>query len=308
MSRPFVEALAGLVALAVLLALPVVWPSHALIDFVIRLAAYGLFATSLNLLVGYGGMVSFGHGMFVGLGAYAFGLLMERTALPLPVAVPLAIVFAGIIAVPVGALAVRLRAIYFAFVTLAMQMLLYNIITSWISLTGGDQGLRGGIQRRAFAGIDLADQRQLYVVSLVLLLAGLLAMRHVLAAPFGYALRMVRDNEARAAFLGVDVFRVRLTAFVIAALFAALGGVLMSLYVSGAYPELAYWTVSGQGIFMIMLGGIASFLGAILLQLGDVMTRFTEYNGLALGVVILVVALGLRRGLLDYAQLRLGRT
>jgi branched-chain amino acid transport system permease protein len=129
---------------------------------------------------------------------------------------------------------------------------------------------------------------------------GLLVLRHVSASPLGATLRMIRDNEPRAAFLGIAIWRAKLTAFVIAAVFAALGGILAALFVSGAYPELANWPISGQAIFAVMLGGVSTFLGplagaAILLAV----TRVTEYNGLVLGLVILFVTLGLRRGVLD---------
>ncbi len=298
------DMIIGAVALVVLALAPVIFPSAALIDFVIRGAALGLFATSLNLLIGYGGMVSFGHGMFFGLGAYSFALLMQRTALPIPAAFALTLVIAGFAGLVVGCICVRLKEIYFAFLTLAFQMLVHSLIIVWSPLTGGDQGLRGGIPRPPFLGINLANQMHLYLVSCVLLVGGLLLMRHVVESPFGYTLRMIRDNATRAAFLGIDVFRIRLAAFVLAGIFAGAGGVIMSLFVSGAYPEFAYWTVSGEGIFIIMLGGLSTFLGplvgtVILLLLNDVVTRFTEYYGLTLGVIILFFALGLRRGLLD---------
>jgi branched-chain amino acid transport system permease protein len=300
----------AIVALGVLSVLPFLWHSPALIDFVIRLAAYALFATSLNLLVGYGGMVSFGHGMFFGLGAYCFGLLMQRLVLPIPLALLATLAFGAVVGAAVGALCVRLRAIYFAFVTLAMQMLLYSIIIAWVSMTGGDQGLRGGIPRPPFLGINLAHQSELYEASCVLMVLGLLLMRHILDSPFGYSLRMVRDNETRAAFLGIRVYRAKLIAFTLAAVFASLGGVVISLYVSGAYPELAFWTTSGEGVFIIIMGGVDTFLGpsfgaVLLLLLEDVTTRVTEYKDLVLGLVILVFALGLRRGLLDFLQARL---
>jgi branched-chain amino acid transport system permease protein len=299
------EVAAGLLAFAVLAAVPMLTASHAVIDFIIRCSALALFATSLNLLVGYTGMVSFGHGMFFGLGAYAFGLLMQRTGLPIPVAVAASVAITAATAAIVGAICIRLHEIYFAFVTLAFQMLLYSLIISWVPLTGGDQGLRGGIPRPVFLGINLADQTQLCVASAALLVIGLLLMRHITESPFGYTLRLVRDNPARAAFLGIAVYRVRLMVFVLSSVFAALGGIVMSLFVSGAYPELAYWTMSGEGVFIIMLGGLATFLGptvgtVILLLLNDVVTRFTEYYGLTLGVVILLFALGLRKGLLDF--------
>jgi branched-chain amino acid transport system permease protein len=209
-------------------------------------------------------------------------------------------------AVVVGAICIRLRLIYFAFVTLAMQMLFHAIVIAWQPLTGGDQGLQGGIPRRVVAGFDLGSQQNLYMVACVAGVLGLLAMRHITATPFGLSLRMLRDNEGRAAFLGISVWRAKLTVFVLAALFAALGGVLASLFVSGAYPELIDWPISGQAIFAIMLGGITAFLGplvgtAILLGLNDIVTRTTEYYGLVLGIVILAFALGLRRGVLDFA-------
>jgi branched-chain amino acid transport system permease protein len=295
----------GLMALVLLALLPTVFPSKALLDFVVRGAAYALFATSLNLLVGYGGMVSFGHGMFFGLGAYAFGLLMQRTGMPIPAAFVLSILIAAAIALAIGLICVRLKEIYFAFLTLAFQMFIYSLIILWVPLTGGDQGLRGGIPRPPFLGVNLADQRQLYMASCGLLVIGLLLMRHILETPFGYTLRVIRDNAPRAAFLGIEVNRIKLVAFVLAGAFASVGGIIMSVFVSGAYPEFAYWTVSGDGVFMIMLGGVTTFLGptvgtVILLLLNDVVTRFTEYYGLALGALVLLFALGLRRGLTDF--------
>jgi branched-chain amino acid transport system permease protein len=267
-----------------------------------------LFATSLNLLVGNAGMVSFGHGMFYGLGAYAFALMMQMTELPLPVAAVLAVLFTSVVALCVGAICVRLSTDYFAFITLAFQMLIYSVIISWQSLTGGDQGLRGGLPRREILGFELASQLHLYQFCAIVAVLGLLALRHISASPFGQTLRMIRDNESRTGFVGVVLWRARLLAFTIAGGFAGLGGVLAALFVSGAYPELADWPNSGQAIFAVMLGGINSFLGpvlgaAILLALNDVVARVTEYQGLVLGLVILIFALGLRRGVLDFLRL-----
>jgi branched-chain amino acid transport system permease protein len=307
------DTLVALAALIILLMIPSFHRSPAFEDYVIRVSAMALFATSLNLLVGGAGMVSFGHGMFYGLGAYAFALLMQMTDLSLPVAALAAIVITALGALVVGAVCIRLGTIYFAFVTLAMQMLFFSIIISWQSLTGGDQGLRGGIPRRELFGFELTSQLHLYQFCAVVMVLGLLAMRHIAASPFGATLRMIRDNETRAGFLGVVLWRARLTAFVLAGAFAGLGGVLAALFVSGAYPELADWPNSGQAIFAVMLGGIDTFLGPlvgtmILLALNDIVTRVTEYHGLVLGLVILAFALGLRRGLLDFLRLRRRRT
>jgi branched-chain amino acid transport system permease protein len=300
--RDVAIAVAGL---TVLLILPSLWPSTALIDFVIRIAALGLFATSLNLLIGYAGMVSFGHGMFFGLGAYSFGLMMQKLGTSIPVAFALTLAVNATVAAILGAISIRLKEVYFAFLTLAFQMLLYRLIVAWVPLTGGDQGLLGGIPRPAFFGVRLDEILHLYAFSCVLLIGGLLLMRHIVESPFGYTLRLIRDNTERATFLGIAVFQVKLIAFVIAGVFAGVGGMIMALFLSGAYPQLADWTTSGEGIFMIMLGGLSTFLGplagaVILSLLNDVVTRGTAHHGLALGAMILVFVLGLRKGLVDF--------
>ena len=301
----------GATVILILLLLPMFLPSKAFQDFVIRCASMALFATSLNMLVGYTGLTSFGHGMFYGLGTYSFALLMQRTQLSMPMAFLLTLAITAVTATVVGAICIRLRLIYFAFVTLAMQMLMHSIIISWVGLTGGDQGLQGGIPRRVVAGFDLGNQHSLYIASGVALVLGLIAMRYIVGSSFGTSLRMIRDNEARAAFLGIIVWRVKLAVFVISAMFATVGGVIMSLFISGAYPELINWPISGDAIFAIVMGGIGSFLGPtvgtmILLLLNDLVTRQTQYYGLALGIIILVFALGLRRGVVDFVIQRLG--
>ena len=289
---------------AALVLLPYLWPSKALIDFMIRLAAFGIFATSLNLLVGYAGMVSFGHGLFFGLGAYSFGLMMQKLGTSIPVAFLLTILLSVAVATLIGSICVRLNEIYFAFLTLAFQMLMHSLIIAWTPLTGGDQGLMGGIPRPPFLGIRLDQLPHLYVFSCGLLVLSLFVMWHLMQSPFGYTLRMIRDNPTRAAFLGIKVWRMRLLAFIAAGAFGSIGGMIMCLLVSGAYPDFAYWTISGEAVFMIMLGGMTVFLGptlgaVILLLLNDVVTKFTEHYGLTLGLIILLFALGLRKGVLD---------
>ena len=305
-----VEALLAATVCAAIIGAALGLGSKPFMDVVMRLSIYGLFAMSLNLLIGYTGLISFGHAMFFGFGAYAFGLLMQSGALSIPLAVAASLLATAALAAIIGALCIRLAAIYFAFLTLAFQMLLYSIILSWVSLTGGDQGLRGGIPRPPFLGIDLGSPTQVFIVTCIVFFASLLLIRQLVESPFGYSLRMVRDNSARALALGLPVQRYKLAAFVIAALFAGIAGMLMSLYVSGAYPNFAFWTLSGEGIFMIMLGGISVFLGpvvgaAIFLLLNDTITRFTEYHGIVMGVVLLCVVLGLRQGLLDVVVARL---
>lgn len=301
------DLLWALAALAVLAILPMLSSSRVLLDYVIRLAAMGIFATSLNILVGYGGLVSFGHAMFFGGGAYAFALMMQKTSVPIPVAMLVAVLFCALLGLVVGAICVRLKEIYFSFLTLAFQMLLHSVILTWTSLTGGDQGLTGGIPRTPFLGIHLADHTQFYWFACVLAVSCLLLIRAILQSPFGYTLRMVRDSAERARYLGIDVWRVKLYAFILASSFAGVGGIVMALFVSGAFPDFGYWTMSGEAIFMIMMGGLHMFIGpvvgaSLLLLFNDVITRSTEYHGLALGIVVLLFALGFKRGITDFVQ------
>jgi branched-chain amino acid transport system permease protein len=281
--------------------------SSGLLDFAIRFAIFGLLAMSLNLLIGTTGLVSFGHAAYFGMGAYSFGLLMQSGGWSIPAAIAVAILATALLALVVGALCVRLSEIYFAFLTLAFQMLLHSLILSWIGLTGGDQGLMGGIPKPAFWGIELAKPAHLAGFGMFCLLLCVVLLRQIIRSPFGAALRMLRDNPDRAGFLGLSVYRYRLAAFVIAGAFAGLSGVLMSLYVSGAFPTFAFWTTSGEAIFMIMLGGIQVFLGplvgtAIFLLLNDWITALTEHHGLFMGTILLIITLGLRKGLLDFVM------
>jgi branched-chain amino acid transport system permease protein len=231
---------------------------------------------------------------------------MQKVGTSVPVGIALTVLIAAGVSAVIGAICIRLKEIYFAFLTLAFQMLLHSLIIAWTPVTGGDQGLTGGVPRPEFLGIRLDDPQHLYLFCCTVLVVSLFLMYHFVQSPFGYTLRMIRDNPRRTGFLGVQVWHVRLLAFVVAGIFGAVGGMLMSLFVSSAYPDFAYWTISGEGVFMILMGGMGVFLGpfvgaTVLLLLSDTVTKFTEYFGLVLGVVILCFALGLRKGLLGFA-------
>lgn len=295
----------GLVLLLALLVLPIIFPKPAIRDFLIYVMAYGLLATSLNLLVGLTGLVSFGHAAYFASGAYFFGLLMQTGKVSIPVAILATVGGTALLSLVIGAICVRLKEVYFSFITLAFQMFIHSIILTWVNLTGGDQGLRGGIPRPAFLGIDLNNGMTLYLFCVVVFIACIAIVRQVWQSPFGYTLRLIRDNPTRANFIGIDIIRMKLGIFVIAGAMAGVGGILLALFVSGAYPEFGFWTTSGEAIFMIMLGGsqlfIGPIIGAVLLRLLEhFVTIYTEYHGLVLGVVILAIVLGLRQGIADY--------
>lgn len=306
-ASPFLrDLLIAAAALVVLLLLPIVFPGAALRDFVIYVIAFGLLAMSLNLLIGYTGLVSFGHAAYFAAGAYSFGLLMQSGAVSIPVAFVAAVGFSALMALVIGAICVRLKEIYFAFLTLAFQMMFHSVILTWVDLTGGDQGLMGGIPRPPFWGVDLGDGWTFYVFCSVIFVLCLFLLRQIAESPFGYTLRLIRDNPARAAFLGVNIYRAKLTAFVLAGSIASVGGIVLALFASGAFPEWSYWTMSGEAIFMIMLGGslvfVGPLIGAVLLHtIEHFVTIYTEHYGLVLGTIILIAVLGFRRGIGDFA-------
>jgi branched-chain amino acid transport system permease protein len=302
--REFVFAV---VAIAILLMLPAMVSSAGLLDFLIRVSIFSIFALSLNLLVGNTGLVSFGHGIFMGSGAYSFGILMQSYSLSVPMGALIAVLISTGIAVFAALACSRLSHIYFSFLTLAIQMLFHAIILSWSSLTGGDQGLLGGVPRPPFLGINLTDPVHLYRTALCVFFVAAVLMRVIVVSPFGNALRLIRDNEARATAIGIEVSRYKFAIFVIAGMFGSVAGVLLCIHNSGAFPEFAYWTISGDGIFMVMLGGAQTYLGPVvgavmLLLMNDLVTSYTSHYGIFLGLVILATVLGLRKGLLDYVM------
>ena len=232
-----------------LLVLPWLTQSGGTLDLVSFVLVYGLFAMSLNLLVGYTGLVSFGHAMFFAFSAYGFCLLLGAGW----GMVSAMLGAVGALACVIGAVCVRLHETYFSFITLAMAMLLYNMIEIWAPVTGGDQGLTGMVRQATLFGANLATGLPRYQFITAAFCLSAFAMYALVRSSFGATLRMVRDNEPRCAYLGVNVYGVKLAAFVFAALFAAVAGVLATLLVSGAYPTMAFWSTSGDAIFAIHL-------------------------------------------------------
>ena len=297
-------------ALAALLLLRAAVDAPGIHDIAMRTAIFSVFALSLNLLVGTAGLVSFGHATFFASGAYVFGLFMQApwvtpdSAWAIPAALALAVAASAALAAVIGAICIRARAIYFSFLTLAFQMVLYSAILAAVPITGGDQGLMGGFPKPVFLGIDLSDGAHMYAACAALAAGCALALRQITESPFGYALRAIRDNPERAAALGMPVARHRWLAFVIAGAFASVAGALQALLDIGAFPEWAFWAKSAEPLFMILLGGMQTFLGpvagaALFELLNAWVTAHTRYYGLVLGGAVLLFALGVRRGLAD---------
>jgi branched-chain amino acid transport system permease protein len=273
---------------------------------------------SLNILIGYLGLIAFGHAAFFASGAYTLGLFLQSdfvlnlAGFSIPVAIVLAVLVSSILATLIGVICIRLKDIYFSFLTLAFQMLIYSIILALVNITGGDQGLMGGFPKPPFLGINLGKPFDFYAFTIFISIITIVLLRQLIESPFGYGLRMIRDNSERPAALGFNNQKHKLIAFIIAGSIAGLAGSLQALLDVGAYPEWAFWSKSAEPLFMILLGGMHSFLGplmgALIFEiLNDFVTANTRYYGLVLGLVILCFVLGLKKGLLDWLLIKLNR-
>ncbi|MFI0448661.1 branched-chain amino acid ABC transporter permease [Actinomadura sp. 6N118] len=270
------------------------------------IACWALFAAALDLLLGFTGLLSFGHAAFWGGAAYAAGLIAVHWGVPFPVAVLGGALFAAVLAVPIGYLSVRLRGIYFAMVTLAFAQMVYFVVNQWRDLTGGENGLQG--VPREFFGVDLSDPFFFYYAGLPFVLLGLFAVWRIVRSPFGRVLVSIRDNPARAQALGYPVERYKLLAFVLSAGLSGLAGGLYAISHGFASLHEVYWTTSGQAVMAVVLGGIGTLWGgaigaALIVELNDYLATagFTE-TGLVTGGIFVVIVLVFRRGVWGTAR------
>ncbi len=265
---------------------------------------WALFATSLNLLVGYTGLVSFGHAAYFGIGAYTTGLLMKKLGVPFLLAFPAAGVLAGLCALVFGFFCVRLTRIYFAMLTLAFAQIVWAICFKWNEVTGGEQGMPeipypsfDWVERVATVLPFLGGYRTSdYFYFTTLILAGLCLaiLRRIVHSPFGRMLTTIRENAERAEFIGVNVHRYELAAFVLAGAFAGLAGGIFGIFNRGVFPDFAYWTKSSEVLIMTLLGGMGTFYGPavgalVLLWLNQQIVSYTEYWPLVLGLILVLL-------------------
>ena len=260
--------------------------------------ALAVFATATNLLLGQAGLVSFGQAVFYGLGAYTVALGWLHWQLPFWVTFGLAPLLGGLVAVPIGLVALRARRLYFALSTLAFSELAYQLAESRYDFTKGANGVFG-----PFVPTPLTYPRTGYLFALALTVVSLLLLWKVNHSPFGLVLRAIRENRDRMQALGVNVYVHQLIAFVISGAFCALGGAMFVVFSQSSYPELLDWTTSGEPVFMAVIGGMGTFLGpavgAFIYQFGhDELVRYVSDWQLVLGAVLLAIVMFRPEGLL----------
>jgi branched-chain amino acid transport system permease protein len=264
----------------------------------VEILAFGLFAGSLQFLVGTGGMISFGHAAYFGLGAYGAALLMRHGGVPMLVAFSVGPVLAGVAAVVFGYFCVRLRGIPFAMLTLACAQIAYAVTHQWYDVTGGDNGLLG-----VWPAPILATPVRYYYLALIVGGGGLLALRRLGRSPLGLTLRAARDHELRCQAVGVDVRTLQLLAFGVAGLIAGVGGSIFAFLKGSVFPDYLSVSMSVESLLMVLLGGVHRLAGApvgagLFKGLDTVVTMYTDYWQAVLGGILLVVVLACPRGVL----------
>jgi branched-chain amino acid transport system permease protein len=307
--------LLAIVGTVLLAAFPLVAPPYY-VSLLIPFFAYAIALLGFNLLFGYSGLLSFGHAMFLGIGAYGAAILAGTYGIRQFELVLIVVILAAmLIALPIGLLCVRYVGIFFGMLTLAFGMLFYSFLFKFYHLTGGDSGMR--VPRMNIAGMAFDSYNKIellagpfYYYCLVLLILAALLMWRIVHSPFGLHLQAIRDNPRKAEYLGVQVHRMRLAAFVISAGFGSAGGAILGFRIGLADPELVNWVHSGHLVFMTVLGGFANFFGPIvgalaLTVLQDQLQSLTQYWRFVLGAILALVVIGLPGGIMGaFAQLR----
>jgi branched-chain amino acid transport system permease protein len=293
--------LIGLVLVVGFLAVPQLFGSYET-GLVVELLVLLLFAASYDLLIGYAGIVSFGHALPYGVAAYGAGMAMAGRSIPFlpeagvsfPVAAGLALLAVVLVSLVTGWLAFRLTGVYFAVLTLAFSMVGYYAVFESTQYTGGDNGLL--ITRPDLFGLPLADYVTFYYFVFWIVLLSFLVMRRVTKSPFGRVLVGIRENEERVRFLGYDTFRYKLAVFVVAGLFAGVAGILQGLYLNILTPNMLYWETGGDALLVTLIGGMGTLWGvvfgaAFLLGARELLTGIIEGWAIVLGIVYVLFVL-----------------
>jgi branched-chain amino acid transport system permease protein len=296
------------VVVAAILAFLVLLPAYTggtgnyfLLSLFTRIVVLAMAAVSLNLIMGYGGMVSFGHAVYIGIGGYAVGILAHEGIHSGFVQWPVAIVASAAISLVIGALCLRTRGVYFIMITLAFAQMIYFIAVA-LDRYGADDGLTI-YQRSQFGGIvNLANKTFFYYLCVVLLIGTIYLVHRLVNSRFGLLVQGARSNDRRMRALGFPTFRYKLTCFVIAGTICGLSGALLANHTDFISPAMMHWTRSGDLIVMVVLGGMASAFGPLigavaLLVLEEVLSSITEHWQIILGPLLLLVVLFARGGI-----------
>jgi len=298
------RAVTVVVLLAALALLPVyveLGGSRFLLTLFTRIIILAMAAVSLNLILGFGGMMSFGHAVYLGIGGYAVGMLAHEGIYSGFVQWPVALAASALFALVIGALSLRTRGVYFIMLTLAFAQMAYYVVAG-LARYGGDDGLTIYKRSQFFEPINLSNKTQFYYICLALLYASIYLVWRIVNSRFGMVIQGSRSNDTRMRAIGFPTFRYKLTCFVIAGVLCGLAGALLANHTDFVSPAMMYWTRSGDLIIMVVLGGMGSVVGPVfganaLLVLEETLSGITEYWQIILGPLLLLVVLFARGGI-----------
>jgi branched-chain amino acid transport system permease protein len=298
------RAVTVVVLLAALALLPVyveLGGSRFLLTLFTRIIILAMAAVSLNLILGFGGMMSFGHAVYLGIGGYAVGMLAHEGIYSGFVQWPVALAASALFALVIGALSLRTRGVYFIMLTLAFAQMAYYVVAG-LARYGGDDGLTIYKRSQFFEPINLSNKTQFYYICLALLYASIYLVWRIVNSRFGMVIQGSRSNDTRMRAIGFPTFRYKLTCFVIAGILCGLAGALLANHTDFVSPAMMYWTRSGDLIIMVVLGGMGSVVGPVfgaiaLLVLEETLSGITEYWQIILGPLLLLVVLFARGGI-----------
>ncbi len=277
--------------------------------FMMKVFCFAIFAASLNLLLGYAGLLSFGHAAFFGTGAYITAYVMKEWGLTPELGLILGVLCSTALGYIFGALAIRRQGIYFAMITLALAQVIYFLATQ-VPFTNGEDGIQG-VPRGKFLGlIDLSTSTPMYYFALVVFVIAFFLIKRIVSSPFGQVLKSIRENEPRAISLGYDVNRYKLIAFTLSASLAGLGGGLKSLVLQLASLSDVFWHTSGEAVLMTILGGIGTLWGpvagaAVIINLQNYLANLGGWSTITTGAIFVVCVLAFRRGIIGEIAYRL---
>ena len=280
--------------------------------FVMKLLCFALFACAFNLLLGFTGLLSFGHAAFFGSAAYVTGWLIKSQHFTPELGLLAGAIASGLIGLVVGAVAIRRQGIYFAMITLAIAQMVYFVCLQ-APFTGGEDGLQGVPRGALFGMISLESDTAMYYLVVAIFVASFLAITRIVSSPFGQVLKMIRENEPRAVSLGYQVDRYKLLAFMLSAALAGLAGSLKTLVMGFATLSDVHWSMSGEVILMTLLGGVGTFFGpafgaGIVIALQNLLAdKVGSWVTVIIGVIFVLCVLAFRKGVVGELQAYLER-
>jgi branched-chain amino acid transport system permease protein len=277
--------------------------------FMMKVFCFAIFAASLNLLLGFAGLLSFGHAAFFGTGAYITAYVMKEWGLTPELGLICGVLCSTALGYVFGALAIRRQGIYFAMITLALAQVIYFLATQ-VPFTNGEDGIQGVPRGKLLGLIELSSSTHMYYFALIVFILAFFMIKRIVSSPFGQVMKSIRENEPRAISLGYDVNRYKLIAFTLSAGLAGLGGGLKSLVLQLASLSDVFWHTSGEAVLMTILGGIGTLWGpvagaAVIINLQNYLANLGGWSTIATGAIFVICVLAFRRGIIGEIAYRL---